>query len=289
MPPDDLAPSTPATTEPTPPFVLLPVTSDGELPSRPAGALWAAGEHRDPPGSGAAPPAGAAPAGPPGPPPSWAAWWRTARVDPGRRGVAALALVAVLVAGLTAYGLLRGRPEQVATPRQVTPPALASPATSAPAFSDPAASAQPAQVVVSVSGTVLRPGLVRLPGGSRVDDALRAAGGAAPGADLTGLNLARRLADGEQVVVGVPAAAQADGQGAGSSGATGPTASTGPVDLNTASATELDALPGIGPVLAQRIVDWRTEHGRFDSVDQLREVGGIGESKFSQVKSKVRV
>jgi competence protein ComEA len=125
---------------------------------------------------------------------------------------------------------------------------------------------------------VARPGLVRLPAGSRVDDAVRAAGGVVDGADAGLLNLARRLVDGEQVLVGVdppPAAAAA------------PTATGGPVDLNTATVADLDALPGIGPVLAQRIVDWRTEHGRFASVEQLREVTGIGESKYADLAAEV--
>jgi competence protein ComEA len=121
---------------------------------------------------------------------------------------------------------------------------------------------------------------VRLPLGSRVDDAVRAAGGALPGATYDGLNRARKLSDGEQVLVGVPAPA-----GTAATGSAG----GGLVDLNTADVTALDSLPGIGPVLAQKIVDWRTEHGRFASVDQLREVSGIGESKFAAVKGKVRV
>jgi competence protein ComEA len=141
----------------------------------------------------------------------------------------------------------------------------------------PSAAAGPV-VVVDVAGRVRHPGIVTLPFGSRVDDALRAAGGALPGATFDGLNRARKLADGEQVLVGVPAAA---GGPAGGGDAR--------IDLNVADASALDALPGIGPVLAQKIVDWRTEHGRFASVDQLREVGGIGESKYAALKNKVRV
>jgi competence protein ComEA len=135
-------------------------------------------------------------------------------------------------------------------------------------------------VVVDVAGKVRHPGIVRLPVGSRVDDAVRAAGGPLPGASYDGLNRARKLADGEQVLVGVPAS---------TGGAAGGAGQDGRVDLNLADATALDGLPGIGPVLAQKIVDWRTEHGRFASIDQLREVGGIGESKFAALKNKVRV
>jgi competence protein ComEA len=119
---------------------------------------------------------------------------------------------------------------------------------------------------------------VRLPPGSRVDDALRAAGGATAPIGL--LNLARRVVDGEQVLVGIAG---------GPPGTTAGSAAAALLDLNTATAEQLDGLPGIGPVLAERIVDWRTEHGRFGSVDQLREVPGIGESKYAQVKAKVSV
>ena len=130
----------------------------------------------------------------------------------------------------------------------------------------------PTEVVVAVAGKVRRPGLVRLPLGSRVDDAVRAAGGLLPGASTELLNLARRLVDGEQVLVGIgpPPGAPAAGPAAPAPG--------GLLDLNAAGVADLDALPGIGPVLAQRIVDWRTENGRFASVDQLREVTGIGET-----------
>ncbi|MFD0922111.1 ComEA family DNA-binding protein [Saccharopolyspora rosea] len=145
----------------------------------------------------------------------------------------------------------------------------------------PAASA-PAQLVVSVVGKVERPGLVTVPAGSRVADALDAAGGPLPDTDVTALNLARRLVDGEQLYVAVPAPAQAAGQSGGGAG-------DGKVDLNTATEEQFDALPGIGEVTARRIVQWRTEHGRFDSVDQLREVGGIGESRFARLRELVRV
>ncbi|HUR13879.1 MAG TPA: helix-hairpin-helix domain-containing protein [Mycobacteriales bacterium] len=187
--------------------------------------------------------------------------------DPGRRG--ALALVAVgLVAALVAGAvLLRGR----ASEQPLSVPAV----TGAP-------SATAAQIVVDVEGKVRRPGLVRLPEGARVDDAIRAAGGVLPGATTASLNRAQKLSDGQQVLVGLDAA---PGSGGGTGGAT----AGGLLDLNTAAVQDLDGLPGIGPVLAQRIVDWRTEHGRFASVDQLREVSGIGESKYASLKSKVRV
>jgi competence protein ComEA len=141
--------------------------------------------------------------------------------------------------------------------------------------------------VVDVVGKVRRPGVYRLALGSRVDDVLRAAGGALPGVGLNSLNLARKVSDGEQIAVGVPAA---PGAGPAPTGPGGPIGgSTGPIDLNAASPEQLDGLPGVGPVLAQRIVDWRTAHGRFDSIDQLREVSGIGPSKFDDIRSLVTV
>lgn len=189
----------------------------------------------------------------------------------------AIAVVAALVAGVV---LLRGRPQEVRAPEVLASgaplPGAASPGSSAAGSAD-------GQVVVAVAGKVRKPGLVRLPAGARVDDAVRAAGGLVPGASSGLLNLARRLVDGEQVLVGIDPPA----------GAAGPTGSGGPagglLDLNAATVEQLEGLPGVGPVLAERIVEWRTEHTRFGSVDQLREVSGIGESKYSAIKSKVRV
>ncbi|MCW2523147.1 MAG: DNA-binding protein, partial [Frankiales bacterium] len=151
-----------------------------------------------------------------------------------------------------------------------------------------------AAVVVDVVGKVRHPGVYRLAAGARVDDAVRAAGGAVGGTDLARLNLARKLVDGEQLAVGVAGASSApppavdtsaaDGSAGGSS-----TAAAGPLDLNAATETQLDALPGVGPVLAQRIIDWRTAHGRFDSVQQLNSVSGIGDAKFADLAPLVSV
>ncbi|MFG3040373.1 helix-hairpin-helix domain-containing protein [Streptomyces sp. NPDC048330] len=147
-----------------------------------------------------------------------------------------------------------------------------------------------AKVVVDVGGKVLRPGVLTLPAGSRVADALEAAGGARPGADLTALNRARVLFDGEQVLVGLPGAPPGGAAaGAGASGGAGGGGGPGaPLSLSTATVEQLDTLPGVGPVLAQHIVDHRVEHGGFRSVAELREVNGIGERRFAELEPLVR-
>jgi competence protein ComEA len=207
------------------------------------------------------------------------------RLVPSRRAVAGVALAVLLSAGFTGWRVLAARAR--ADPVPATAVASAAPlvATSGRtvASSSPGPSGPSGQdVVVDVVGRVHHPGLVRLPAGSRVDDAVRAAGGAVPGTDLTGLNLARVLVDGEQIAVGIAVRAPPPGTSESSSG-------TGLINLNTATAEQLDSLPGIGAVLAQRILDWRTEHGRFLSVDQLREVSGIGEAKFADIRGLVTV
>jgi competence protein ComEA len=167
----------------------------------------------------------------------------------------------------------------------------ASPTSSATGSA--AAGAAHGAVVVYVSGRVRHPGVLSLAGGSRVQDALRAAGGALPGSDLTSINLAQPLTDGEQVLVaraGQGSSVSAGGQGPGSTaGTAGGGPGGGVVDLNTGDATALDSLPGVGPVLAQRIVDWRTAHGRFTSVDELDEVSGIGDKLMSEIRPHVRI
>jgi competence protein ComEA len=209
--------------------------------------------------------------------------WRGARLDPGRVGAVALVLVAAVAAVVAAVGVWSGRPRPEPMPA-LPAVSLAEPTTSGA----PAEPSAPAELVVSVSGKVARPGLLRLPDGARVADALEAAGGALPGTDLSTLNLARRLADGEQVAVGVtPAPEEAAAPTGGAPGTAGSTAAGGKVDLNRATLEQLDALPGVGPVTAQRILDWRSTHGRFARVDQLREVDGIGERRFAQLKDLV--
>ncbi|GAB3072318.1 hypothetical protein GCM10027053_41710 [Intrasporangium mesophilum] len=158
------------------------------------------------------------------------------------------------------------------------------------------------EVVVDVVGRVARPGLVRLRPGARVADAITSAGGASRGADLGALNLARQLVDGEQVrvpkvgeaSVAAPGSALG-GSSLGSAGTGGPSPGPGAagtadalaVSLNSADLASLDSLPGVGPVLAQRILDWRTAHGRFTSVDELGEVSGIGDKLMARLRPRV--
>jgi competence protein ComEA len=206
---------------------------------------------------------------------------RTARLDPGRPGAWALWAVAVLAAAAVVGWTWLDRPAVDQVPAAVS----ASVPTGAPtsAEPDPAESAGD-PVVVSVVGQVAAPGLVTLPAGSRVADALAAAGGLLPGADPASINAAAVLSDGQQIAVGVPGAVSP-------AGAPGPAGSGagGLLDLNTATVADLDALPGIGPVLAQRIVDHRTAQGPFTGVDQLDDVSGIGPAIFADLVARVRV
>ena len=138
---------------------------------------------------------------------------------------------------------------------------------------------------VHVTGAVRRPGVYRLPSWARLDLALKRAGGPAQGADLEGVNLAAKVADGQQVVVprkGATAIAAGVGDGAGG-------APAGPISLNTATPDQLDELDGVGPATAQKILEWRKEHGGFRSVDDLKQISGIGPKRFEALKDKVRM
>jgi len=208
-----------------------------------------------------------------------------ARLDPGRPGALVLCAVAVVSAALAAVVTWAGRPAI-----EPLPPAPAAVADSAawstgaePPGPAPSSSSSQDEIVVAVVGQVVTPGLVTLPAGSRVADAVAAAGGALPGADLAAVNLARVLADGEQVAVGVPGAAD------GGPPAAGGADPAGQVNLNTATEAELEELTGVGPVLAGRIVQWRTDNGGFTSVDQLQDVDGIGPSTYEDLRDEVTV
>lgn len=155
----------------------------------------------------------------------------------------------------------------------------------------------PPSLVVHVVGEVARPGVVLLTPGSRVTDAVAGAGGALASADLERVNLARVVVDGEQIHVPapgeqlLPGANGAAGGAAGAGPSAGVSHTTAPrlIDLNTADVAALDTLPGVGPVLAQRIVEWRSQRGRFTAVEELNEVGGIGDKLFAQLKPRVTV
>jgi competence protein ComEA len=210
-----------------------------------------------------------------------------ARWDPGRPAARAMWLAGIVAAlVLVAWTWLdrpRVEPAHGETARSsmtgsAGPPDGPGPAT--PVVGEVAETAS--TVVVSVVGLVAQPGLVTLPSGARVADAIAAAGGLLPEADPATVNLAAVVADGEQIAVGV--AGSASGGSPAGSAATG-----GPVNLNTATVTDLDALPGIGPVLAQRIVDHRERNGRFASVHELNDVAGIGPAIFAGLSELVMV
>jgi competence protein ComEA len=212
--------------------------------------------------------------------PGWRArlaqrWFTGAGGTPGpvaATALAGLAAVVIFVAVL-AWWPTRGV-ESVPVLAAVSAPVVATP--SVPAIST-------SEVVVSVVGRVGRPGLVTLAPGGRVADAVRAAGDLLPDTDLRSVNLARRLRDGEQVLVGVPGGENpADVAESGH----GPTAK---INLNTATAEKLDELPGIGKVTATRIVQWRDKHGGFRTVDQLREIEGIGATRLGKLRDLVTV
>lgn len=210
---------------------------------------------------------------------------RAARWSLDGRSVVVLVVVAALAVTLALLLFGRSpRSETVVTPTLTAPAGVPSPPSAAESDGPPATA--PTSLIVHVAGFVARPGVYEVPPGARVVDALDAAGGAIEGTDLSQLNLARVLVDGEQVAVGVPAAPVPPGV-AGPGAA--PTSGSTPIDLNTATESDLDTLPGVGPVLAARIVAWRDENGSFSSVDELLEVSGIGESTLADLAPLVRV
>lgn len=194
------------------------------------------------------------------------------------RALVAVAAVVIVIAAVLAW---RSRPR---VDPVAPPPLTATDSGSYDQPKSPISASAAIEVVVAVGGKVRKPGLVRLASGARVADALTAAGGAEPGVDVAVLNLARKVVDGELIMVGVtPPPGQAL--------PTGPAAPAvgGPVNLNTATLTDLDTLPGVGPVLAQRILDARDAQGGFKAVGDLRKVDGIGDARYEQLKDLVTV
>ena len=177
----------------------------------------------------------------------------------------------VIVAVLATAGLVwLNRPTQVAVP-QVASPGIPFPASTSTAVAPPGLD----QIVVDVKGDVQTPGLVTLPAGSRVADAIAAAGGVIPSADVTAINLAERLSDGQMIFIGNAQSMQLS--------------SDPRINLNLATERELDSLPGVGPVMAGRIIAWRETNQRFHSIEELQEVPGIGPKVFANLKALIRI
>lgn len=192
------------------------------------------------------------------------------------------AALAALGLAITAWWVLGSGSDEAPVPPSTAASPLATVST-APAGPTPPVAPDATDVVIDVAGKVRRPGIVVLPTGSRVVDALAEAGGARRGVDLTALNLARVLVDGEQIVVGgAPPSGIAASAAPEGSGSVGPL-----INLNTATLAQLDDLPGVGPVTAQAIIDWREANGGFRAVDQLLEVDGIGEKTLADLAPHV--
>ena len=211
-------------------------------------------------------------------------------------GVVAVVCAVILVFGLTQ--VLRARATTVDSPS----PSVQAEATGTPQAESAGPAPQdqsPAAIRVHVIGAVQAPGVVQVPAGARVADAIDAAGGFSADADPGELNQAQPVSDGCQIVIGTTAAPRGElnppgsssGQAAGDPAASGQAGAGRDelIDLNSATAAQLEELSGIGPVLAERIVEWRTEHGRFSRVEELQEVSGIGEKLYARIKDHVRV
>ena len=189
-------------------------------------------------------------------------WWFDLHFS--RNQKIALSIIAAIVLALSVLIVLRGN-TQIATAPEIVPITIAEP-----------------EIFVDVTGAVNNPGVYTLTGRSRVIDAIKAAGDSAPGADLSTINLARVLNDGEQIYVDSTVVNSA-GQRVSKK------VSSGPININRATLRQLDALDGIGPVIAGRIIEYRKKNGSFLTVDDLQKVSGIGAAKFAQIKSKVRI
>jgi competence protein ComEA len=231
-------------------------------------------------------------------PDSGPGWSAAIRADPGRAGLYALAAVAVIAVMVTVFMMMRD-PVPAVVSAKLPPVQMASSAAPKPSSSVAAAAQEP--VVVSVVGLVHKQGLATLQPGARIADAVDAAGGTLDGADLIGLNMAQRVADGQQIMVGIappPGEPAKLGSGvtplSGGPSPSSPSATqsppvAGPINLNTATVEQLDTLPGVGPVTAAAIVAWRDANGKFTSVDQLGDVDGIGPARLEKLRTLVRV
>ena len=179
-----------------------------------------------------------------------------------------LTILLALTIGLGGFYFLNSRPQAEPVVIQEIAPAITENAT--------------ARLIINVAGKVKNPGVYQLPQGSRVVDAIEAAGKQLKGVDISDINLARRLVDGEQILVGGSRVV---------SGKAAPKKITAdnPLDINRASIAQLDTLPGIGPVTAQRIIDYRTKVGRINTVDELKKISGLGGAKFEEIKNLLRV
>jgi len=196
-----------------------------------------------------------------------------------RSQLAAYAVIAVLVLFLGGRWLMKSH---------AAPAAGASPGAARAAYAAqdrPQVSAPSRRAVVDVAGAVRHPGVYTLPAGSRVKDAVARAGGATAKGDPNGINLAAPLQDGTQIVVPAKGAAGAAVVAAGADGSTPAV----PVNLNSATAEQLDTLDGVGPATAQKIIEYRTQHGGFRTVDDLGQVPGIGPKKLAALRGKVQV
>ena len=210
-----------------------------------------------------------------------------------RQIYAYVALAAVVIAVGVRYVIASHAGGSPGGQQLVLAPVSAAPSTAAVA-SSPSASAS-ADLTVDVCGAVRTPGVVRVPAGSRVTDALDMAGGATAKAELSAVNLAAKLTDGQQIVVPergqtvVAAGARGDRRFERHRYSSTAAAPSAPININTATAEELDALSGVGPATAQKIIDYRTAHGGFKTIDEIKNVPGIGDAKFAAMKDSITV
>ena len=179
-----------------------------------------------------------------------------------------LAILFTLSIGIAGFYFLNSRPQDQMPIISDIPPIISQ--------------AEPAKLIINVAGKVANPGIYQLPSGSRVIDAIEAAGNPLKGVDISDINLARVLVDGEQILVG--ANKYSDGKKVAKK-----VSPDNPLDINRATLAQLDTLPGIGPVTAQRIIDYRIKVGRINALDELKKISGLGGLKFEEIKPLLRV